>query len=90
MIKYGKTIAAFVTNYRRELSLSQSDLGRRLDVSGQYVSNVERAVIKNPLTFAVRLAEICDPERKVYLLDLIQEAAAAEAYEKVKKVRAGG
>lgn len=87
VIKYGRDIPSFVRKFREDMGLSQSELGRRLRVHGQYVSNVERGAAVSPIAFCSLLFAICPKDRQTYLTDLIAEAGAERALRRVRTVR---
>lgn len=87
VIKFGRDIPTFVRRFREDMGLSQSELGKRLKIHGQYVSNVERGVAKNPIAFCSLLFNICPKDRQTYLTDLIAEAGAERALRRVRAVR---
>lgn len=84
VIKYGKDIPTFVRNLRRDLQLSQSELGAQLGVHGQYVSNVERGKMKSYVGFVSLLYTVCPKDRKPYLQDLLSDAAANHAVRRLE------
>jgi transcriptional regulator with XRE-family HTH domain len=88
--RYGKDIASFVRRLREDLEISQSEMGKLLGVHGQYVSNVERGVNKNPIAFCSLLFSICPRDRKEYLLDLTSEAGSDRALARVRRAQGGG
>lgn len=87
VIKYGRDIPTFVRKFREDFGLSQNDLAKRLRVHGQYVSNVERGVATNPISFCSLLFAICPKDRQTYLTDLIAEAGAERALRRVRVKR---
>lgn len=81
--KYGRTISEFVRNLREEMGLSQKEFGKELGVHGQYISNVERGVYGNPLSFCALLYSVVDKDRAIYLTDLVTEIATMRAMDKM-------
>lgn len=87
VVLYGRDIPTFVRRLREDLGLSQADLGKRLKVHGQYVSNVERGVAQNPIAFCSLLFTICPRDRQDYLIDLMAEAGSERALRRVRTIR---
>ena len=85
--KYGRTVGEFVRRFRHDEGLSQNELGRRLGVSGQFVSNTEREVNKNNLGFCKRLMAILPEDRRLFLADLVAEERASTVSEALMRVR---
>lgn len=90
LIRYGHDVPTFVKTLRADLGLSQTELGKMIGVHGQYVSNVERGVHKNPIGFVSLLFTICPRDRKEYLMDLASDAGSARAVEKIRRSQRGG
>lgn len=90
LIKFGGDIPTFVKRLREDLGISQTELGNMLGVHGQYVSNVERRVHKNPIGFCSLLYQICPKDRREYLTDLIADSGSQKAILKLKKKARGG
>lgn len=72
--KYGSTIETFVKKYREQFDLTQEDLAKKMEVSFQYVSNVECGRYKYPTDFCSILLTVVDKPRVKYLEDLIDNA----------------
>lgn len=85
VIKFGKDLPTFVRRFREEMRWSQSDMGYFMGVHGQYVSNVERGVCKSHAAFAARMMPLIDPDRRPYLMDLIEVEASEKAVQRVKR-----
>lgn len=84
IIRYGKDIPNFVRTLRRDLKLTQVELGKQMGVDGQYVSNVERGVQRGSLVgFVALLMSVCPQDRRRYLEDLLYDAAAMHAVRRV-------
>lgn len=86
VIKFGKDLPTFVKRFREDMELSQEDLAKRMGVHGQYVSNIERGVSKSCLGFTSRLMPLVGSERRPYLMDLVAEATAQKAFNRLKNV----
>lgn len=90
LIKFGGNIPTFVKRLREDLEISQTELGNMLGVHGQYVSNVERGIHKNPIGFCSLLYQICPRDRREYLTDLIADSGSQKAVLRLKKKLKGG
>lgn len=71
-MRLGKSISEFVKNYRRSHRLSQGDLGERLGIHAQYISNIERGVYEGPtVSFVSKIAPHLSKREKKHILKLL-------------------
>ncbi len=47
-----------VKNFREELKLSQSDFAKKLDVSRQTISSIERGIYQPTIILALKIAKV--------------------------------
>lgn len=85
----GGDVSSFVKNYRSLMGLSQADLGKKMRVHAQYVSNVERGVHEAPLSFCANLLNVIDKKYRPFLIDILDEETSnlmAKRIESKRKV----
>lgn len=83
ILKFGKDIPTFTKRLRRDMDWTQLNLAEQIGVHPQYVSNVERGKMKTYLSFASLLYNICPRDRKPYLMDLMADASANHAVDRM-------
>jgi transcriptional regulator with XRE-family HTH domain len=71
----GHTIPEFVKNWRVKHGVNGAELAKKLGVTRQYVSMVERSEAMPAISFAALLYGQCNPDERDVLGWLIHEAA---------------
>jgi len=67
------TLETFVKGWRESQGYSQEELGLRLGVHRQYISNLERGVYNSPAAICSRLIVIMAPKDQSLLWELLSD-----------------
>ncbi len=83
--KWGRTVGEFTKRYRDEHSLTQGDLGEKIHVHPQYVSNIERGSHKGAIAFAKAFAKILPRPQADHVMNLVVDERLAILLEQNKQ-----